>query len=193
MMVSKHGFFLPEAEYLADLEGLMEFLHQKVQWDQQCLYCNRHFKSPAACQSHMVDASHCKLAYDSLEQINEVIDFYDFSAIYGATDGEGGEGGAAAVLAGKSARQFESLDSGELMITRDGVSRRIGHRDFRRYYKQNYCLPEKVSGVLQGHAKCPFIHLNSVGSQDGKAINNCVCGVAIKNRHQQAFHNHVST
>ena len=62
-MVLKYGFFLPETEYLVDLEGLVEYLHQKVHWDQQCLYCNRIFKSSSACKSHMVDASHCKLAY----------------------------------------------------------------------------------------------------------------------------------
>jgi pre-60S factor REI1 len=29
-MATKHGFFLPDVEYLSDLEGLLGYLHQKV-------------------------------------------------------------------------------------------------------------------------------------------------------------------
>jgi hypothetical protein len=50
-----------------------------------CIYCNgkgREFRTLDAVRKHMVDKSHCKIAYDTENDMLEMSDFYDFSASY---------------------------------------------------------------------------------------------------------------
>lgn len=84
-MSHSHGFFVPEAEFLVDLPGLITYLAEKIGLSNICLYCNgrgREFHSLEAVQKHMVDKSHCKLAYDTERDRLDISDFYDFSSSY---------------------------------------------------------------------------------------------------------------
>lgn len=63
-MVVTNGFFIPDSEYISDLEGLLEYLGEKVKLGGMCLYCQKRFSSGRACQHHMIQKSHCKLAYE---------------------------------------------------------------------------------------------------------------------------------
>src|SRR5258708_32612666 len=84
-MARIHGFFIPDAEYLIDLPGLLTYLGEKVAIGNVCLYCNgkgREFRSIYAVRGHMIDRSHCKLAYDSDKDRLEVSDFYNFTSSY---------------------------------------------------------------------------------------------------------------
>lgn len=84
-MARTHGFFIPDAEYLVDLPGLITYLGEKVAIGNVCLYCNgkgREFRSIHAVRKHMIDKSHCKLAYDMDKDRLEISDFYDFSSSY---------------------------------------------------------------------------------------------------------------
>ena len=66
-MTERHSFFLPDAEYLADLEGMMAYLGEKVGRGLMCVYCNersRHFQNLASVQRHMADKQHCRLKTD---------------------------------------------------------------------------------------------------------------------------------
>lgn len=67
--------------FISDLDGLLEYLHQKVRWGRCCLYCTRLFRDASSCQRHMIDVSHCKVAYATEEEISEVVDFYDFTEV----------------------------------------------------------------------------------------------------------------
>jgi pre-60S factor REI1 len=78
-MHKNFGFFLPDAEYLTDPEGMLEWCSKKVKHGRLCLCCGRMFKGYQACQQHMIDSSHCKLAYDDDEDLEEFEDFYDYS------------------------------------------------------------------------------------------------------------------
>lgn len=80
-MAHAHGFFVPDAEYLVDLPGLVRHLRRKVRGACVCLYCLRQFGSQEAVQNHMRDLSHAKLAYDHRD-LYEYLEFYDFSADY---------------------------------------------------------------------------------------------------------------
>lgn len=56
-MTEKHSFFLPDADYLADIEGMVAYLGEKVGQGYMCLQCNERskaFQSLAAAQNHMV-------------------------------------------------------------------------------------------------------------------------------------------
>ncbi|KAG8936856.1 hypothetical protein FRC02_010718 [Tulasnella sp. 418] len=84
-MSSIHSFFIPDAEFLVDLPGLITYLGEKLAIGNVCLYCNgkgRELRSLDAVRKHMLDKSHCKIAYDSEKDRLEVSDFYDFSASY---------------------------------------------------------------------------------------------------------------
>lgn len=81
-MAETNGFFIPDSDYLTDLEGLLEYLGEKVKMGSTCLYCQRRFSSGRACQHHMQQKSHCKVAYESEAAQEELEDFYDYSASY---------------------------------------------------------------------------------------------------------------
>jgi len=80
-----HSFFVPDAEYLVDIEGLISYLGEKIVVGNVCIYCNdkgREFRTVEAARKHMVDKSHCKIAYDSEIDRLEISDYYDFSSSY---------------------------------------------------------------------------------------------------------------
>lgn len=80
-----HSFFIPDAEYLVDIPGLVAYLGEKIAVGNVCIFCNekgREFRSLDAVRKHMVDKSHCKIAYDKERDRMELSDFYDFSASY---------------------------------------------------------------------------------------------------------------
>ncbi|KAF2136474.1 uncharacterized protein K452DRAFT_259088 [Aplosporella prunicola CBS 121167] len=93
-----HSLFIPEQEYLDDLDGLLKFLWRKIHEYYQCLYCNKMVFTAAGIQTHMRDVGHCKIAYDNEDEQLELGEFYDFTRTYSddgegsETEGEGGEG-----------------------------------------------------------------------------------------------------
>ncbi|KAL5507267.1 REI1 [Sanghuangporus vaninii] len=84
-MSTVHSFFVPDADYLVDLPGLITYLGEKIAIGNVCIYCNlksRDFRSLEAVRKHMIDKSHCKMAYDIVKERLEYADFYDFSSSY---------------------------------------------------------------------------------------------------------------
>lgn len=49
-----HGLFIPEKEYLTDLQGLIVYLGEKIGVGNACVYCNRTFTSAEGARAHMV-------------------------------------------------------------------------------------------------------------------------------------------
>ena len=76
-----YGFFIPDHEYLVDLEGLLGYCQEKIQIGRTCLYCQRQFGSAAACINHMRSSTHTKLRYEADIDMHEFDVFYDFSAV----------------------------------------------------------------------------------------------------------------
>ena len=84
-MSGEHSFFIPDLEYLTDPTGLIAYLGEKIAVGNVCIYCNgkgREFRTLDAVRKHMVDKSHCKIAYDTERDMLEISDFYDFSSSY---------------------------------------------------------------------------------------------------------------
>ncbi|KAJ9100958.1 hypothetical protein QFC19_005354 [Naganishia cerealis] len=93
-MAVKHSFFLPDTEYLVDVEGLLQYLGEKVAIGNVCLYCpankideegypvGNEFGSLEAVRAHMNAKGHCKLAYDTEWERQEISEYYDFEASY---------------------------------------------------------------------------------------------------------------
>jgi pre-60S factor REI1 len=86
-MRARHGFLLPCAERVDDVEGLLEYLGRKLTIGAVCLSCDRTFGSVAAARGHMGDVGHCGVRADGSDE--GVLQFYD--AEFGAeARGEGG-------------------------------------------------------------------------------------------------------
>ena len=83
-MSKSHSFFIPDLDFITDLEGFLVYLGAKVGDGKICLLCNnrsRQFRTIQACQEHMVDKGHCMLDYEG-DAMLEYADFYDFSSSY---------------------------------------------------------------------------------------------------------------
>ena len=83
MHMSKyHGMFIPEQNYLTDLEGLIRWLHDKIFELHECLYCHKLKGSTEGIQTHMRDKGHCMIAFESEDDMIEVGQYYDFRSTY---------------------------------------------------------------------------------------------------------------
>ena len=97
-----HGMFIPEKQFLVDLDGLLAKLQQQVFELHECLYCGKVKADKFAVQTHMRDIGHCKIPYSSEGEQLEIGEFYDFRSTYSdeesedesMTDGEETRGGA---------------------------------------------------------------------------------------------------
>lgn len=78
-MQRKYGFFLPDSEYLNDMEGLIGYCHEKIKLGHICLYCQRVFTTWQGAQKHMIAKRHTKLCYEQDVDLEEFTVFYDFS------------------------------------------------------------------------------------------------------------------
>jgi len=152
-MLKHHGFFVPFAEYLHDVEGLLTYLGAKVGMGKVCLYCNGRgrafYPDKESVQKHMIAKGHCKIRFEEDENDDEFIDYYLFP--HQAKAMEDAEGAveiapttARALIAAKDAkacmpgakrRTPHSInDAGELVMS-DGAL--IGHRSMRQVYDLN--------------------------------------------------------
>ncbi|KAJ3915951.1 C2H2 type zinc-finger-domain-containing protein [Lentinula edodes] len=164
-MASAHSFFVPDADYLVDAEGLIGYLGEKIAVGNVCLFCNeksREFRTLDAVRKHMVDKSHCKVAYDTQDDRLEISDYYDFTSSYPdahlrkkkANVGEDEEEWEDSdgsdydeiieVDEDKEESDEEDLPGGQVtygdsqyeLVLPSGA--RIGHRGMRRYYAQSF-------------------------------------------------------
>ncbi|TVU08642.1 hypothetical protein EJB05_42053 [Eragrostis curvula] len=138
-MHKKHGFFIPDSEYLKDPNGLLIYVGLKVKRDFICLYCNdrcQPFQSLEAVRKHMDAKGHCKLRYGDGgdDEDADLEDFYDYSSSY--VDVEGKQ-----LIAANDNNNIELGSGGsELVITNKSEKgtrvRTLGSREFIRYYRQ---------------------------------------------------------
>lgn len=125
-MQNKFGLFIPDIEYLTDKEGLVVYLNEKVKLGGICLYCQKQLYPGKSCQQHMISKSHCKIAYEEDIDLDEFEDFYDFTSSYnefGIDNDEDIE----------RQPQLKFNDIGELVLLN---GKNVGHRAYRKYYKQ---------------------------------------------------------
>ncbi|KAL3694708.1 hypothetical protein R1sor_008359 [Riccia sorocarpa] len=152
-MHKAHGFFIPDAEYLKDVQGLLSYLGLKVTKGHMCLYCDdrgKRFHSVEAVRKHMISKSHCKLRYGDGEGAaeEELEDFYDFSSSYVGPDGmqlvkvDDGEDAPAVLVSGG----LELMLKGD--ETEGKLSRTIGSRELFRYYKQRPKPSDQRDGMV---------------------------------------------
>ena len=81
-MTKHHGLFIPEQNYLTDMEGLLRYFQAKINENHECLYCHKLKNTTGGIQTHMRDKGHCTVAFETEEEMIEVGQFYDFSSTY---------------------------------------------------------------------------------------------------------------
>ena len=81
-MAKIHEMFIPEKDYLVDLEGLIGSLHEKIHEYHECLYCGKLKQSVIGLQTHMRDVGHCKIPFHTEEEQLDIGEFYDFTSTY---------------------------------------------------------------------------------------------------------------
>ena len=123
-MQKQHGMFIPDPEYLIDLETFIGYLFTIISEFNECLYCGHIKHTAEGVQRHMLDKGHCKL---KAHRDIEYEEFYDFST----SDKE-----ELHKRRGKSLEAAKSLDSTALQIRLEsGAS--IGHRSQVRSHRLN--------------------------------------------------------
>jgi pre-60S factor REI1 len=158
-MWKTYGFYLPDAKYLKDPEGLLQYLGAKMQYGKLPLYESglnpeaKRLKSLHGVQRHMVDRGKCKILYDGNE--DEYEDYYDYSLGDGMDVDGSGEMGAysqeemrnaiIALNAENVPGWFQAAAGYELAIPNpNGKGVKIlGTREFARYYKQRHYRPKE--------------------------------------------------
>jgi pre-60S factor REI1 len=88
-MKTHYSFFLPDYEYITDLEGFLGYCNEKVRWGTTCLYCQKSFTSAEGTVKHMRDKRHCKILYETGVDMEEYDVFYDFTSMYDNDDEDG--------------------------------------------------------------------------------------------------------
>jgi pre-60S factor REI1 len=81
-----HGMFIPERNYLVDLEGLIGALYEKIHEFHECLYCGKLKPTIFGLQTHMRDKGHCKIPFDTEDEQLEIGEYYDFTGTYSDED-----------------------------------------------------------------------------------------------------------
>jgi len=160
-MKKKHGMFIPEWEFLADLDGLIHYLYRKINENFECLYCHAIRNNAAGCRAHMNDKGHCMIAFQTEEEQIEIGQYYDFRSTYSDNedeemeestskdggvkvqgsdgDDEGWETDASSV------DDEEEIDSNrkQPLVYQDEYElhlpsgKSVGHRSLAKYYRQN--------------------------------------------------------
>lgn len=121
-MQTAHGMFVPERAYLVDLDGLINYLYDKIHDLHECLYCGQVRYTATGTQTHMRDKGHCMIAFESEAEMLDVGEFYDFRATYSDDEDEDSdeEDGAAVhkdgpKLGGKRDAKYAAEDGDEDM------------------------------------------------------------------------------
>eukprot|EP01137_Pigoraptor_chileana_P002757 Opistho-2@42024 len=151
-MTHAHSFFIPDIEYLVDLAGLIKYLGEKVGTGNMCLYCNgkgRALRSVEAARKHMIDKGHCKMVYEGDAEL-EYTDFYDFRSSYPDYDPNNPEAQDDNLPSGPLIAEDET----ELVLPNGG---RVGHRQFKRFYRQKFRPEADRQATLNSQANSKMI------------------------------------
>jgi len=136
-MTVEHSFFIPDIEYLVDLEGFISYLGEKVGAMRMCLWCgdkSRVFTELKSVQQHMTDKGHCKLFHDG-DAVLEYADFYDYRTSYPDFKKEDDEAELMEHSDDDLVGGSSELDqTGYQMVLPSGAT--VGHRSLTRYYRQ---------------------------------------------------------
>ncbi|KAJ5495669.1 Cytoplasmic 60S subunit biogenesis factor REI1 [Penicillium diatomitis] len=168
-MYKTHGMFVPEQDYLVDLDGLLNYLYRKITENHECLYCHAIRNNAEGARTHMRDKGHCMIAFEAEEEQIEIGQYYDFRSTYsdGEEDDEDEDMAESGGVKVKSDGDDDGWETDASSVDEDGEidtrrkaplvyqdeyelhlpsGRSVGHRSLAKYYRQNldkYPTPEE--------------------------------------------------
>ncbi|KAF7715850.1 Cytoplasmic 60S subunit biogenesis factor REI1-like protein [Penicillium ucsense] len=168
-MYKTHGMFVPEQDYLVDLDGLLNYLYRKITENHECLYCHAIRNNAEGARTHMRDKGHCMIAFEAEEEQIEIGQYYDFRSTYsdGEDDDEDEDMAESGGVKIKSDGDDDGWETDASSVDEDGEidtrrkaplvyqdeyelhlpsGRSVGHRSLAKYYRQNldkYPTPEE--------------------------------------------------
>ena len=163
-----HGLFIPEQDYLVDLHGLLAYLQAKILTNNECLWCHKLKGTADGVQTHMRDKGHCRIAFETEDEMVEVGQYYDFSSTY--SDPEAGDSdtemdevqaknGGVKLSNGneedgwETDSSFSSLDSNELTsVPIDDRTEAHGRLHLHRHHSHTDPRPHKSIDGYHSHA-----------------------------------------
>ena len=157
-----HGFFIPDLEYLVDLEGLVKYLGEKVGVANMCLYCNekgKQFYSVEAVQHHMVEKAHCKMLFEA-DYALEYADHYNYTRSYPNKRGNDIESSEELPIPDQPLLVNNDLE----LVLPSGML--VGHRYLKNYYKQRVPLKERKKATSVSRVMAQYRSLGWSGSCD---------------------------
>jgi pre-60S factor REI1 len=133
-----HSFFIPNAEYLIDLESLLSYLFIILSDFHECLYCGSIKSNKLAVQDHMRGKGHCKV--DLEDEGHALKQFYDFA---GDADSD---------------KESQDVEEDVTLVPEEDelrlpLGKRLGHRSRARYFRQT--APARASISLSLPQKLP--------------------------------------
>jgi len=166
-----YGFYLPDAAYLADPEGLLTYLGEKLANGRVPLYTRgdddaaKTFPSLHAVQRHMVDSGRTKLAWEGNEA--EYDDWYDYADLGG--DEEEEESGAGhMVVDGDAGPAATPTGAAAFELALPGARKSLGSRHLARYYRQKHRPGTEARATATAAAVAARYRLLGVGGlEDG--------------------------
>lgn len=196
----RYGMVIPDRKYLVDLEGLIEYFNEKVGIGNCCLHCTYMGRSLEAVRSHMLDKQHIKIPYESDQDRDELMDFYDYSDTQddeGWEDlGEDEDGDTGPVVKEEDLNSEGDVFVNGYELVLGDSGRTAGHRSLQRYFKQRL-MPVKEQP--KGQKAVRLIDNRSPGIGERQA-NNMVKSewrerqrmlrVEARGRKQQNFQKH---
>ncbi|KAJ4507333.1 pre-60S factor rei1 [Exophiala dermatitidis] len=168
-MTKIHGLFIPEQNYLVDPEGLLRYMQAKIHENFECLYCHKLRGNAEGVQTHMRDKGHCKIAFETEEEMIEVGQFYDFSSTYSDDGGDESEteakskqnggvklngwGEAEADDGWETDSSFSSLDTNDLAsVPNDDRTSSYQRLPMHRHHSNTDPRPHRTADGFHSHA-----------------------------------------
>ena len=138
-MAKEHSFFIPDLDYVSDMEGLMKHLGMKLGVYHVCLWCSsKCYGDLLSVQKHMLDKGHTKMKFQG-ETLLEYADYYTYEGDttideeYDIIDSD-------AFDSTKNSSGLEEGVTGEdaafELVLPSGM--KVGHRSLFKYYKQSF-------------------------------------------------------
>ncbi|KAG4302158.1 hypothetical protein PCANB_001540 [Pneumocystis canis] len=213
-MKKSHSLFLPEQKYLVDLEGLIQYLGEKISIGNLCLSCEKVGKNLKSIRQHMFSKGHYSIPYDTEEQKLELSDYYDFRSFYST---ENDDSDWEDILSDQDVKDdVDSVysDTSEDVIIENGYELilpskiRLGHRSLSRYYHQNLnarnfqrqikdrnksglikreYVQRSLQGVSESRRKFSQKHIKTF--QDTRRKEDYITAISLKGNHQKYFRN----
>ncbi len=159
-MSVKHGFYIPDLNYLTDIRGLMQYLCEKVGVGYMCIWCNttgKAFHSVESVQQHMVDKCHCRLFFEG-DAALEYAEFFNYSSSYPDQE-DSQEAVASDTIVPDSSLKI----SDELELVLPSGSK-VGHRSLKYTFKQRLPTFEQRKTNLIGRLMSQY---RALGWKDG--------------------------